>query len=457
MASADAWVFQSIVERFRDGVVVIDVDGVIVYANEAYSRILGVSPERLIGKRMETVEPGAEITKVLHTRFPIQKNPVYIKSLDKYVSVQIFPIEKDGRTVAAVSIFKDATDVAKLEREVEKANKKAMRYKRRIEAENELSKIQIIGKNKNFLNTISQALIAAKTDATVLIKGENGSGKDLIAQAIHANSRRKNKPLIVVNCAAIPESLFESEMFGYEEGSFSGAKKGGKAGRFELANGGTLFLDEIGDMPYAVQSKLLRVLESGEIEKIGREDAVPIDIRLIAATNQPLEKMVREKIFRRDLYFRLNLVEIQAPPLRDRPEDIGLLANHFLEGMNRKYGKSIRLSTEVMAFFQRYDWLGNVRELQNCIEHAVILCPDGALEMRHLPPHMGELSNPIPDAGQDLRPARGKESLREAKIAFESEMMRRAIDASGGNKTRAMEMLDMSRRTFYRKIQKYNL
>ena len=201
--------------------------------------------------------------------------------------------------------------MVKLGQEIEKANEIAMSYKRQAEAEQELSKLEIIGKSPSFLRSVSQALIVAKTEAPVLIKGENGAGKEVIAKAIHSNSERKDRPMIMVNCAAIPENLIESELFGYEEGSFTGAKSGGRMGKFELASGGTLFLDEIGDMPIAMQSKLLRVLQNGEIEKIGRQKNIPVDIRLIAATNQPLEKMIKEKKFRQDLYFRLNIVEIE--------------------------------------------------------------------------------------------------------------------------------------------------
>ncbi len=455
ISKSHSTMLSNIIDMFQDAVIAIDLEGRIFHLNTAYAKILGIPIRKVIGKKMQYVEPGAEILSVLETRKSISKDKQYIKTLDKYVSVKIYPIEEEGELKAVVSIFRDSTKMVKLGQEVKQANEMAMTYKREAEALNELSKLKIIGKSSIFLNTVSQALIVAKTEASVLIKGENGSGKELIAKLIHSNSERKNRPIIMVNCAAIPESLIESELFGYEEGSFTGAKSGGKMGKFELANGGTLFLDEIGDMPLAMQAKLLRVLQVGEIEKIGRQKNIPVDIRLIAATNQPLENMVKEKKFRQDLYFRLNIVEIDVPPLRDRGEDIGLLANYFLEKYNKKYKKSIFFSEKVLSFLHSYKWPGNVRELQNCTEYGVIMCLEGEFELKQLPPHMKELLSQT-----DIKESQFEYknmSLKEAVEILEKKVILNAISSSNNNKTKAMELLGLSRRTFYRKLKDYNI
>lgn len=449
------WMLSNIVDNFQEGVIAIDVEGKIFYVNNAYSRILGVPIRNIIGRQIQQIEPEAEILNVLYTKIPIVKEKLYVKTLDKYVSVRIFPIEQDGELKAVASIFNDTTAVVKLGQAVENANEIAMSYRRQVEAQHELSKLEIVGKSPSFLRTVSQALIVAKTEASVLIKGENGVGKEVIAKVIYSNSERKDRPMIMVNCAAIPESLIESELFGYEGGSFTGAKSCGKMGKFELANGGTLFLDEIGDMPLSMQSKLLRVLQNREIEKIGRQNNIPVDIRLISATNQPLEIMIKEKKFRQDLYFRLNIVEIEVPSLRDRVEDIGLLANYFLQKYNKKYGKSIFFSQEVLTFLYSYSWPGNVRELQNCMEYAGIMCFNDGFKLAHLPPHMKASIGITVEKENKLEYKNG--TLKEAVEAFEKKIISSAISASKDNRSKAMQLLGLSRRTFYRKLKEYKI
>lgn len=452
------WILNSIMEKFNEAVIAIDSKGKIFYMNSAYSRILGVPMRKIIGRQIQQVEPGSELQNVLDTEISVVKERQYIKTLDKYVSVNIFPVIQDRKLKAAASIFSDSTAVVKLGQEVEKANEIAMSYRRQVEAHNGLLKFEVIGKNPEFLKVVSQAQVVANTDVPVLIRGESGVGKEVIAKVIHANSERKDKPMIMVNCAAIPESLIESELFGYEEGTFTGAKSGGKMGKFELANEGTLFLDEIGDMPLAMQSKLLRVLQDGQIEKIGRQKNIPVDIRIIAATNQPLEDMIKEKTFRQDLYFRLNIVETEIPPLRNRIDDIGLLAHHFLKKYNKKYKRSIFFSHEVLSFFHSYKWPGNVRELQNCIEYAVIMCKEGIFELTHLPPHMKESADVTDVTGKKENKIQyKKKKLKDAVKDFEKEMILEAISASEDNRSKAMKLLGVSRRTFYRKLKDYNI
>ncbi|MDQ7095854.1 sigma 54-interacting transcriptional regulator [Desulfosporosinus sp. PR] len=455
LKATDMWMLSNIMDNFQEAVIAIDMAGKVFYVNNAYSRVLGVSTHNVIGKQIQQIEPEAEILNVIETKIPIIKKNQYIKTLDKYVSVHIFPIEQDGELKAVASIFRDSTAVVKLGQEVENANEIAMSYRRQMEAQNELSRFKIIGNSPSFLKTVSQALTVAKTEASVLIKGENGVGKEEIAKVIYSHSDRKDRPMIMVNCAAIPESLIESELFGYEGGAFTGAKSGGKMGKFELANGGTLFLDEIGDMPLSMQSKLLRVLENREIEKIGRQKNIPVDIRLIAASNQPLEILIKEKKFRQDLYFRLNIVEIEVPSLRERIEDIGLLANYFLQKYNEKYGKSIVLSQEVLSFLYAYSWPGNVRELQNCMEYAGIMCFEDSFKLTHLPPHMKESLGLSVEKESEFKSENG--TLKEAVEAFEKKVILSTISACGDNKSKAIQLLGLSRRTFYRKLKEYKI
>ena len=454
--NCDGWILDQILDRFHEGVVAVDNTGRIFYVNDTYSKILGVPKHNVLGKHLQKIEPGATILEVLKTCEPVLGKAVQIKSVNRHVVVNIFPIKQESRLVAIVSIFRDVTETKQLSQALDRVQGLADYLRQQLTEQDDLTKNQIIGKHPSFIKTISQAITVAKTDAPVLLGGENGSGKEVLAKLIHQKSERSKKPLITVNCAAIPENLLESELFGYAEGSFTGAKRGGKPGKFELAEGGTIFLDEIGDMPLVMQSKLLRVLQEKEIEKIGRTQNIPIDVRVIAATNRPLEEMIQQGKFRRDLYYRLNVVAIKAPSLRERGEDVGLLAHHFLMHCNVKYKKEAICSPEVFRFFSQYDWPGNVRELQNCIEYAVIMCPGQVIFLEHLPAQMSEFAGsfaPPKPLGQQTDIV----SLRDGLQATEKDLMKNALEACGNNKTKTMKLLGISRRTFYQKLKQHRL
>lgn len=311
----------------------------------------------------------------------------------------------------------------------------------------------LIGRGERIKWLKREAQVAARTNSTILISGESGTGKELLAHAIHCASPRRNAPFIKVNCAAVPEHLLESELFGYEEGSFTGAKKGGKLGKFELADGGTIFLDEIGDMPLAMQAKLLRVLQEREVEKIGRTDVVRVDVRVIAATNKDLEQMVKDKEFREDLYYRLNVIDLHLPALRDRREDIPLLIEHFLKTLGTELGRKIKgITPQAESLLVQYDWPGNIRELRNSLERAIALSMNDVLDVEDFKGLSGTEA-----------PFRQKVSampvgtLAEAVEQAERETIKNALSYTNYNKVAAARILGVHRSLLYRKLKQHGL
>jgi Nif-specific regulatory protein len=304
----------------------------------------------------------------------------------------------------------------------------------------------IIGNSAPIQQVYEQVAQVARTNTTVLIRGESGTGKEMIAHAIHYNSPRAKKPFIKVSAAALPESLIESELFGYERGAFTGAQAT-KKGRFELAEGGTLFLDEIGDLNPSTQVKLLRVLQEREIERLGGTTSIKINVRLIAATHQPLETLMEEGRFRADLYYRLAVFTIFAPPLRERKPDIMLLADHFVEKYAREHGKRIRrVSTPAIDMLTSYHWPGNVRELENTIERSVLVCDGGVIHGHHLPPTLqtAEASDTVQ-----------RQSLTDSVAAFERDLLQDALKTTRGNRAHAARLLDTTERIFNYKVRRY--
>jgi two-component system response regulator HydG len=309
----------------------------------------------------------------------------------------------------------------------------------------------LIGNSPKMRELIKGLKQFAPTKATVLIYGENGTGKELVAKALHTNSPRKNKPFVAMNCAALNENLLDDEMFGHEAGAFTGADKIRK-GRFEYANGGTLFLDEIGDMPAALQAKLLRVLENGEVSRIGSNETNKVDVRLIAATNRDLEQMIKEGKFRQDLYYRLRVAVLRLPPLRDRGKDIVLLTTHFLEEFAKRYGKKVpRVSNAVWNAFRNYSWPGNVRELRNQVESLVIQDQDGVLDLDDL-----QEGDAFKAAAAEV--ASGADQLIGRPLSeVERFYSEKALEMTGGNREEAAKLLGIGERTLYRQIQEWKL
>jgi Nif-specific regulatory protein len=306
----------------------------------------------------------------------------------------------------------------------------------------------LIGTSNALLTLVEQAIQVAPGKTTVLVRGESGTGKELIAELIHRNSSREGGPFVKVNCGALPETLIEAELFGHERGAFTGAVARRK-GRFELAHEGTIFLDEIGDVTPATQTKLLRVLQEREFERVGGNETLRTDVRLIAATNRDLERAIAEGRFREDLYYRLNVFSIFVPPLRERKTDILLLADHFVEKYAGEHEKTVkRISTPAIDMLMSYHWPGNVRELENCIERAVVLCNDAVIHSHHLPPSLqtAEGSGTVPTG-----------SLASAVAALEREMIIEALKTTRGNQTRASKLLQTSERIMNYKVRKYGI
>ncbi len=408
--------------------------------------------------------------------YDIKTNPVFLNKTgirERLEGDEVFlavPIKAGGDIIGVLSVCKKFSNKESIEKGLEslmivgtligmfyKLNQKMEEERLEWEEEKralreELKKTYnihgIVGTSDAILNLIEVIKKVANTDTTVLITGESGTGKSMIAKAIHSLSPRRDKSFITINCAAIPESLLEAELFGYEKGAFTGAYTS-KKGKFELANGGTIFLDEIGDMPLSLQAKILRVIQDKEIERLGSEKVIKVDVRIIAATNKDLEKLVKEGKFREDLYYRLNVVPIHVPPLRERKEDIPLLVEHFLEKFNKKYNKKVKISPNAMAMLMEYDWPGNVRELENTIERLVIM-NDGVIKTTDLPAHI-RASKRIKTDIESL--SNLPEKIRET----EKEKIIQALEKTGYVKSRAAKLLGYTLRQLDYRIKKYGI
>jgi len=325
-----------------------------------------------------------------------------------------------------------------------------VRLQEQLEAKYSFS--NIIGRSKAMQEVFELIRVIADSDASVLIQGESGTGKELVASAIHYNSPRRARPYIRVSCASLPESLIESELFGYERGAFTGASER-RIGRFEAANGGTLFLDEIGELPLTFQIKLLRVLQEHQIERLGSNKAIDVDVRIVAASLRPLEEEIADGQFRQDLFFRINTATIQLAPLRERREDISLLAQVFLREFAEKRGKDVEgFSDEVMEAFDAYDWPGNVRELRNAVERALLFCRGPQVNIADLPNNFHSLKSV-----RAARPAGDVVKLHEAVVQAEISAIRDALSATGGRRTKAADLLGVSRKTLWEKAKAYGL
>jgi len=430
-----------ILDSINEGVFTVDLAGRITSFNRAAERITGIRRQDAIGHRCSEVlranicADACLMRSVLETGEPAVNASVFVvdawgERIPIKVSAAVLR-DVEGRVIGGVETFQD-------QRQVEELRKKLM---------DRHSFADIVGKSASITRLFDILPHVSDSDTTVLIHGESGTGKELVARAVHALSPRRKKRFVAVNCGALPDTLLESELFGYKAGAFTDARKD-KPGRFASAEGGTLFLDEIGDISPAMQVRLLRVLQEKVYEPLGAVEPVRANVRIIAATHKDLGALVREGIFREDLYYRIHVVQIDVPPLRERQEDIPLLIDHFIAAHNRLHDREISgLSREALSLVVHHDFPGNVRELQNILEHAFVLCRGGLIEVQHLPPDL------LPDsAGARVEPG-SKMSLK----AVERTLIQRALARHQGNRARAARELGIDPSTLYRKLRRLGI
>jgi len=431
-----------ILDSIADGVFTIDNEKNVTSFNKAAEKITGISKEHAIGQKCFDVlhanicQTACVLEKTLKTGKEIIDLPIIVinsegKTIPVSISTAVLKGNK-GEIIGGVETFRDLSSIEELKKEISK----------------QYTFKDIISKNNDIQKIFDVLPDIAESDSTVLIQGASGSGKELFARAIHNLSHRKGKPYIIVNCGALPDALLESELFGYVKGAFTDAKED-KPGRFALAEKGTLFLDEIAELSIALQVKLLRVLQQKEYEPLGATFPLKANVRIIAATNQDLSQLLARGTFREDLFYRLNVIKIELPPLSKRREDIPLLVDHFINQFNLKKGKKIiGMPNDVLNILMKYEFPGNVRELENIIEHAFVLCHGSQIEIEHLPKEFIEkfqedkMSNPK-SAGR----------LKEA----ESDLIIDTLKKHGGNRSKAAEELGIDKSTLWRKIKKYNI
>lgn len=443
-------------DELSDGICLYDSKGIIIAVNNEYLRIFGEKEEDILYKHVNIFVEKGYIDDPTPLRVYEEKKKlnaiITIKTNNNIAMVTSIPIfDKDGEVEQVLTVIRDLTEITKLHQQLERVEKKNKKYLKELTTIKEILRKSddFIGENIKIKKIKEIIKAVAKTDATIMISAETGCGKEILAKEIHKKSDRKNHPYIKINCAAIPESLIESELFGYEQGAFTGAVNKGKKGMFELANGGTILLDEIGEMPMQLQTKLLRVLQEKELMRIGGTSSIKLDVRVIAATNQNLEELVAKKEFRQDLFYRLNVIPISIPPLRERRDDIALLAYNFVNKYNLKYNKNVSLTNRVLSLLEQHNWPGNVRELENVIERLVVITTDEELDYNFVMDMIQGRENDISINTSDV-------TLKEALESLEKEMIRNAL-SNHGSTYKAAEALGMNQSSIFRKAKAYDL
>lgn len=445
----------NIIDNIHEAICISDSKGNVIYWNKSAENLYNIKADDIIGKDIASFFPNAMTLKVLREKKPIENmhhEPVKGKS----VILSAIPIfNSSNELIAVVTTDRDITEVVNLSKQLESEKEKVEfledAYKKEISKKYSFS--NIYGKNKKIIDAIALAQRVSHTSASILITGESGTGKEVFAKAIHEDSGRTGN-FVAVNCSAIPEQLLESELFGYVEGAFTGAAKKGKMGKFELANNGTLFLDEIGDMPFEMQAKLLRVLQDGIIYRLGSEKGIPTNTRIIAATNKDLKKLMKENKFRDDLFYRLAVVQIELPPLRERKEDIKDLINLFINQMADEEDIKINsIDNSVYDVLENYNWEGNIRELKNVIQRMVILSNNGDITLNCIPEYI--LNIGIQNVEVDENEY--EYDLQKIVEKVEKETIKKILKLTNGNKQKAAKMLNIKRTTLYYKLNQYNL
>ena len=434
----------AILSHLGEGVAAVDLEERIESLNPAMARLLGIPPERAVGRRLSEIAPELTLARVLETG---QQELEQIARVGQRTLVtNRIPLRAQGVPTGAVLTCTDSSAIERVDRSL-----RSQHRPRRFVAIHALA--DVLGESPAIRRARILGSRFARTDATVLVTGASGTGKELFAQGIHLASVRRDRPFVAVNCAALPESLLESELFGYEEGAFTGSRRGGKPGLFEAAHTGTIFLDEIGDMPAPLQTRLLRVLQQREVLRLGGSDPTPVDVRVVAATNRELEARVAQGSFREDLYYRLAILRLHLPPLAERREDIPLLAEHLLRAALARHGSADALERALAAILPRlagHAWPGNVRELENVLERVAVLF---AAADAHGPLE-DELRTVIPELhARRTRKAPDVEGLRGMRRADERAHVLRVLAECEGNQVEAARRLGIGRTTLWRKLR----
>ncbi|WP_203557251.1 sigma 54-interacting transcriptional regulator [Bacillus sp. B15-48] len=452
-----------------EAVHIFDKSGKFVFINDIAEKELGIARNEWIGKHVTDLIPNSIICEVLYSKTQHVSKIEFVQ--DKEFFIDARPLTENGKLVGAIARFKGKEEFIKLKNIL--AQYSPINHDHSILSHIDQTKISpfasenlIISKESILTKELVIVKKLSSSDLSILIRGESGVGKEVMAKSIHQWSHRKSKPFIAINCAAIPESLLESELFGYEEGAFTGANRSGKKGKFELANYGTIFLDEIGDMSFHLQAKLLRVLQQKELVRVGGTEVIPLNVRVIAATNRDLEMMIQEETFREDLYYRMNGYTLNIPPLRERKEDIKLLIHHFTFIFNQKYHKELQVSEEVIHFLVHYRFPGNIRELINIMEYAFVIADTNKIGMKDLPEKLSKhyielrpenLRQNVqivePEDKQPLESLDFQENINKLEV----QLIEEALMRSNNNKSKAIKMLGISRRSFYERLKKYNM
>ena len=433
----------TIIESISDALVVMDKEGRITHLNSIATEILGKKYSEVIGIPINRlIKANFSLLNILKSKKryierEIKVTPFYSKESHQYLLTEKVIEDSTGKPLGITGLFKEIKKVHRLVGRIVGANPG-------------LNFSNIIGNNKKLKRAISLAKVSSNSSCKILIQGESGTGKEIFAQAIHNYSNRCDKPFIAINCAAIPRDLVESELFGYEEGAFTSARRGGKPGKFELAEGGTLFLDEIESLPLEAQPKLLRVLESNQLMRVGGSKIISIDVRIISSTNKDLLLAIKEGNFREDLYYRLNTVNINIPPLRERKDDIPILVKCICNKIGQKLGRNeIEVDKEALKLLCNYNWPGNVRELENILENAILLSKGNCITIRGIPENIKHFKT----VNLNIKDKKEIDSL----INIEKEVIFKVLKDTKGNISKASRVLGIDRSTLYRKIKKFKI
>lgn len=443
--------WKKVVDTIQDGVMIVDTGGRIISVNKAFEKITGYSKDELLGKpcsitncnifELARRDKGDHWCVLFKNGSMNRHRCTFIQKGGKVIHVlknASLLYDSDGEVMGAVETITDITGIVEKDCQLEA-------FRRELCSENGFN--GILGVSLPMQQIFDLITNAAQSDAPVIILGESGTGKELVAKAIHENSRRQDYPFVKVNCASLNEALLESELFGHVKGAYTGAIRS-RAGRFEAAHKGSILLDEVGDLPILTQAKLLRVLEEKVIERVGDNRPVPINVRIISATNKDLKQLVQQGLFREDLFYRINVIPIHIPPLRERIEDIPILAEAFFRRIRLKTDKKINaISNEAMQMLMSYSWPGNVRELRSTFEYAFVTCQDSVIQPGHLPPHIQQLEGA------------GKAAV-QTNVNRNETKKRRLIEAlkeAGGNQSRAAELLGVSRVTVWNQIKRFKV